>query len=149
MKSINKIFKEALIDASKKSYDHIVVAVDLHGTLVDSDLYNKWDGSEEDKLSRSIYHSAIPALLEMTNHPSVTMYIYSSTKAVSLLRIKNALNTLYGIFINISPGLQKESKSQDFSRKPYYSVLLDNKAGFDPNQDWDDVAITVKNLPVI
>jgi hypothetical protein len=30
----------------------------------------------------------------------------------------------------------KNSEFQDFVDKPYFNVLLDDKAGFDPDRDW-------------
>ena len=31
----------------------------------------------------------------------------------------------------------KDTDFQDFSEKPYFNILLEDKAGFDPNKDWE------------
>ena len=145
MKSMQQLFSEAFVEAKQKGFDHIVVAVDLHGTIVDSKLYNRVKGSEEEKLAHSIYHKAIEALILMTEDPAIEMFIYSGTEPISLVRIKNSLKTCFDIDISLGYEASTTVEKQSFIKKPYFSVLLDNKAGFDPVDDWDAIIYYLKS----
>lgn len=149
MKSVTLLLKEALIEAAKKQYDHIEVAVDLHGTLIDTELYNKWDGTPEEKFAHSVYTESLAPLVALTKHKSVKVFLYSATRVIDLLRIKMALERMYGIEVSLNSSVSTTTKGQDFDRKPYFSVLFDNKAGFDPKSDWAEVEVAIKSLPVI
>ena len=149
MKSVTTLLKEAFLEAAKKQYDHIELAVDLHGTLIDSSLYNKWDGTPEEKFAHSVYTEAIGPLVALSNHKSVKIFLFSGTRSYDILRIKRALSSMYGIEVSMCGDNKTTIAGQDFSRKPYFSVLFDNKAGFDPKADWAEAEIAIKSLPVI
>jgi len=144
MKQIHQLFSEAFIEAEEKGYDHIVIAVDLHGTIVNSKLYNRIKGTEEEKLAHSIYHKAIEALTLMTEDPRIEMFIYSGTEPSSLVRIKNSLEKYFDIKVALSYSADTTIDKQSFTKKPYFSILLDNKAGFDPVHDWDTISSILK-----
>jgi hypothetical protein len=38
---------------------------------------------------------------------------------------------------------EKNTPYADFSLKPYFNILIDDKAGFDPNTDWDGIRKTL------
>jgi len=145
MKQVSKLFQEAFLEAKEKGHDHIVVAVDLHGTIVNSTLFNRIKGTEEEKLAHSIYHPAIEALTLMTEDPEIEMFIHSGTEPSSLIRIKNSLETCFDIKISLGYSATTTIEKQSFSKKPYFGVLLDNKAGFDPEYDWEGISIFLKS----
>jgi hypothetical protein len=43
-------------------------------------------------------------------------------------------------YVNENP-LEKDTEYASFVKKPYFSIVLDDKAGFDPNHDWNELWI--------
>jgi len=149
MQTITQLFNKAWQEAKDKGYDHVVIAVDLHGTIVDSKVFNTTPGSFEDKVNSSIFRSALVALQKLSAHTSVSMFIYSGTKKLHLYRLIDMLNEKYEININLNYGSDTQHASQSFKRKPYYGILIDDKAGFDPDTDWWEINDLIQNLPIL
>jgi hypothetical protein len=80
----------------------------------------------------------------MSEDPTIEMFIYSGTEGSSLIRIKNSLDSCFDIKIALSYSADTTIDKQSFTKKPYFSVLLDNKAGFDPAHDWDTISAFLK-----
>lgn len=146
MQSIKTLFEKAWADAATKGYDHVVIAVDLHGTMVDSKVFNAAPGNIEMKVQSSIFRSAVTALKLLSEHPSVTMFIYSGTKRRKLEQVLEELMSRYGIEIDIDYSSDTQYSIQSFKNKPYFGILLDDKAGFDPDTDWDEITRILPNL---
>ncbi len=149
MQTVNSIFIKAWEDASNKGYDHVVIAIDLHGTIIDTKIFNTTPGSFEDKVRASILRPAITALQKLSVHPSISMFIYSGTRKCHLRKLIDILRDQYRINIDLEYSSNIQHASQSFKRKPYYSILLDDKAGFDPDVDWDEINSFTRNLSLL
>ena len=134
MISVAELFENAFIRAEEKSWDRIAVAVDLHGTVLKSNYSHA--------LADEFYPFAEEALVALSRQSDVLLYMYSCTPSI----LKDMYNTMLrskGIHIYPSPkdvhALMDVQASlyQSFNDKPYFNVLLEDKAGFDPNHDWE------------
>jgi len=129
-----------IINAIKRSYeimqqrgwDTIYWAVDLHGVCLKSNY--------EQGGYTWINPDACRALIEIASHAENKIILWSSVheneKAPIIEFFENHGIKILGF--NETP-LEKDNKVSSFKEKFYFSVLLDDKAGFDPDSDWADI----------
>lgn len=126
-------FDKAFERMEEKSWSHIAVAVDLHDTVFKSNY------SEE--LATEFYPHALESLRLMSDDPHIMMYMYTCTPPKIRQQYREFLASK-GINMSTHPedvmGAMKirANNFQAFDTKPYFNVLLDDKAGFDPDRDW-------------
>lgn len=156
MKTISKQLQNAFLDAREKDYDHIVIAIDLHDTIINSDKYNKAISSEKEvdiALFSSLFPQAVKALQKMSLRKDIQLMLFSGTKVTILQHICRILHEKFGIeFEHINEYVTDDPipmSSQSFRNKPYYSIIWDDKGGFDPTFDWEDVINTIGNYSVL
>ena len=128
-----------LIDALRKEWikkndrgwDRLYIAVDLHDTLV---------ASNYDGLAQNFYPQGIDCLKMLSQRDDIVLILWTSSYGKDSMAYTMKLKE-YGIdikYINCNP-LEENTKTGDFSRKFYFNILLDDKAGFVAETDWDVV----------
>jgi len=128
-----KVFEKAFRLKENRNWDCIAVAVDLHGTVY-RPTYDK-------KLTIEYYPHAKEVLQLLSKRDDVRMYMYTCSPDQNKLKYEHNF-AKDGILIEATPHrIMNKMKImgnsyQDFSEKPYFNVLLDDKAGFDPDRDW-------------
>lgn len=111
---------------SARSWEKIYLMIDVHGTIAESNY--------KDAESR-FYPEAIDALQKICLLPEVELILWTSSYPQAVRRYQDRLAS-YGIPIpwaNMSP--IDNTSTGDFTIKPYFSILIDDKAGFDP-EEW-------------
>ena len=147
MKDITSLFDEAVRRNRERGHDKLYVAVDVHGTIfrptritevVTNDsgkgFHEEARGTHYEEYT--FYPFAEKVLLRMSDSPDVKLILWTSTQ--NAYRLTNFLK-VRGIrfdHLNQNPDFQFNSYA-DFSKKFYFDVLLDDKAGFDANEDWE------------
>lgn len=130
--SIVKAIEKAYEKAEKRGWNRIYFAIDIHDTIIKSNYEN---GGYE-----FLNDSARYAMQLLSQRKEVVIILWSS---MSLDAMRQMCSWLVGYdifvdFINDNP-LEEDTKYACFDRKFYFSVLLDDKAGFDPDVDWDRI----------
>jgi len=123
--SILKAYKRA----KDMNWDKIYVLLDIHGTIAKSNYSS---------VRKIIYPNAMVALRIISKLPEVRLIIWSSCYKKD---IDNWVRLLKKCKIKISAineTIVPNTKTGDFRKKPYFSVLIDDKAGFDP-RTWEEV----------
>lgn len=126
-------FDRAFEAMERKGWDNITVAVDLHDTVFKS--------TYSEEVSEEFYPYAKETLQLMSEHPQIKMYMFTCTpskirrKYRKFLLENNIVMSTHPKDVMNSMRI-KENAFQAYDTKPYYNVLLDDKAGFDPDQDW-------------
>lgn len=148
MKTLPKLFESAIQIAKERKWDKISVAVDLHNTVL-KPTYSKL-------LATEFYPYAKECLtiLSDNNIDGVTplMFVYSCTPGQLLnVYLSNILEPngikMYHDEAVISAIMGvKKNEYQSFTNKPYFNILLDDKAGFDPESDWEDLYNYLKKV---
>lgn len=135
---IEEAIRKAYRAAQARGWSNIYVMVDVHDTIASSTY-------KDDEVD--FYPNAISALQELSKFPEVKLVLWTCcyperysyfTDRLSALGIKVA-------YINETP--IKNTAYGDFRKKPYFSVVIDDKAGFDPN-NWDDVIWAFKEARI-
>lgn len=153
MKSIHLLISNAFQEAKKKKFDHIVIAVDLHNTIIFSGDFNKEIDDHADlktALNKSISVKAIEALQKISLRKDIELMLFSGTDCNILQALARHLSDDYNIsFVHINEYIADDMRlTQNFNTKPYFSVLLDDKAGFDIITDWDAVKLAIDRFSI-
>lgn len=135
-----------VVDAYEKmrarGWDTIYYLLDLHGTVY----HNSYDGHDY-----KVYDRAIPCLKRLCALPETQLILWSSvgpldkeTYIDDLVNRGIPMKSIIGF--NTNPRESAGTKVADFSEKPYFSVGIDDKFGFDPDTDWDILVDTAEKL---
>ena len=127
--SITTAFDNAYDRKRKRRWDSIYVFIDIHDTIFKSTY-----GEDE---TFKYYPYAKNALRMLSKKEDIILGIYTSSypKDIAKYLDKFEEDGIHFELINENP-LEKNTKYACFDKKPYFNVLLDDKAGFDPYVDW-------------
>ncbi|HET8686090.1 MAG TPA: hypothetical protein VFM18_05420 [Methanosarcina sp.] len=130
--SIVKAIEKAYKKAEDRGWDRIYFAIDVHDTILKSNYEN---GEYQ-----FINNAARYAMQLLSMRKEVRIILWSSASEEEQENIATFLyrNGCIIDFFNENPE-QPNTAYADFSQKFYFSVLLDDKAGFDADQDWDKI----------
>ena len=133
---IDKAIHRAYDTMHKRKWDKIYWAVDLHGTCLESNYKNSdFNFINEECIDTLRYLSSLPESVII-----VWSACYDSDfEKVKALFNKHEINIHY-FDENLSI---QNTATGNFDQKFYFSVLLDDKAGFDPDTDWTKVRTSV------
>jgi hypothetical protein len=135
MKKISEVLNNQLDIMNERKWDRIYVAVDWHDTMMPSTYSN-------DKYGQYLlYKDAMEVLQWMSNSANIRLILFTSSHGDQKGDFMHNVFHRYGIsfdYHNGNPEVQN-TDTGDFSEKFYYNVLLDDKAGFDPDVDWKDL----------
>lgn len=130
-----RTFQKAFENKVKRGWDCIYVFVDLHDTV----LLGNYSNTE---LPTTFFPSAKECLqfLSYLNDVKLVMYTCSHPKEITQYVEFFTENDITFDYINENPEVKTLTDSLGcYDKKPYVNVLLDDKAGFDGNEDWADI----------
>lgn len=110
-------------------------AFDLHGTIVKPNF-------EAGNIPTEFYPYAKEVLQMLSKRDDVVMYMYTCShpheqeQYVEFFK-KHDIDFKW---VNQNPEVPTDNNGYGYYEdKPYFNVLFEDKAGFDPNEDWEDV----------
>lgn len=119
----------------KRGWDTLYYAVDLHDTVV-------WSTYTKEEATPSHF---FPGAIEALNYISqrrkdIVLILYTSSYTEYIQPYLDSFKTrgIYFKYHNENPECPSTDIG-DFSKKFYFNVLFDDKAGFNPTKDWEDV----------
>jgi hypothetical protein len=135
--SIIKAIERAYQIKEERNWDTIYWAIDLHGTCLKSNyVLDSYEWINED--------ARICMEYIMHLHESKVI-IWTSTHYSEKELVKDLLEEAGWInYWNCNPEV-KNTETGCFDEKFYFSILLDDKAGFDPDIDWKLIYEYLKN----
>lgn len=142
MKTIAELFTEAWNKKESRKWNFVYIMVDLHGVILPSNYHS-------DNELTFINPHAENVLRYLSQQSDVVLILWTSSYLKEILRVTGWLISR-GInikFINKNPD-EPNTGYADFSSKPYFSILLDDKAGFDPHTDWDSLNTWIKTREI-
>lgn len=123
----------------ERNWDTVYYAIDLHGVCLTSNY--------QTHTHEFINQDAIDGLKVISDRPETVIIIWSGlhTDEQDAVRQLFADHGIKIYYFNENP-LERNTKTGNFSDKFYFSVLLDDKAGFDPEIHWKEIMEFYKTL---
>lgn len=126
---IKKMFDHSF----KKEWFETYWAIDLHGAVIHPN-YTK------NPVTGIYYPFAKETLQIWTARPDIIMFTYTASYIEQLRNYLNQFEKdgIHFNFVNENPDISEEKGHFGrFDQKPYYNVLIEDKAGFRPEVDWE------------
>lgn len=136
IKHIQNTYKQKKL----KNWKYIYYTIDIHGTIFKpTHDYNK----EQFKY----YPFAKKTLQLISQQKDTKILLWSSTYPQNITQYINNLkeNNINVDFINYNTDI-KNNNISDFSFKQYTDIGIDDKFGFNPNNEWKKIYNTLKNI---
>ena len=124
---------------SEKSWDAFYVYVDIHGTVLEPD----YGG-----LAKTYYPHAEETLKKLSDRSDVILVLYTCSKSTEISQYLDFFSDSGIEFEGINKMPVENTNGGDFTDKPYFNVLLEDKAGFVGDKDWYVVDQAFSKYPV-
>lgn len=136
--SILRAVQRAYQVATERDWNRVYWCIDLHGTVFES----SYDSSEV----HFIDDETVRALQLIRSLPETKIILWSSVYAqdAETAVAKFAAEGILVDYVNCNDEVENTSTG-NFDAKFYFSILVDDKAGFDP-KSWPEVAALAKQL---
>jgi len=125
-----------------EKYPQMYWAIDLHGVILRSTYTRK-----EDMSGQEIPPAAIRVLKFLSDQDNHCLILFTASMPDYLMSVENWFHNL-GIhfkYVNHNADVKSEGYC-NVDQKFYFDVLLDDKAGFEMNSDWDEIERTLKAI---
>jgi len=121
----------------ERGWDTLYISIDLHGTIIPS---GKTVNDIED--STEFYPHAQEVLQKLSQRKDIVLILWSSIPRERVVKVLKWLsdNGVNFKYFNENPEAKSNSRSC-FVGKFYFNILLDDRAGFEPETDW----VAIKN----
>lgn len=150
MKDVKTLFEDALKKNRERGYSTLYIAIDVHGTIFYPSKKTEMlmcDGSTTPseqvfnigvKTEYGFYKDALKCLEMLSARADVKIILWTSALDTYHLLKTLKWNGVKIEYLNDNPDF-KCNEYADFSKKFYFDVLLDDKAGFEPETDWTKI----------
>ena len=140
MHQLERIIEREFQKAKERRWDCIYIVVDLHETVFKSTY----------KLTQpEFFPHAKETLQYLSTRKDIVLICWSSLSPKQFneqyLPVFLQSRIIFQ-FLNENP-LEKNTDYADFSKKFYFNILLDDKAGFNPYEDWQIVHEAILSKP--
>ena len=128
--------------AVSRGWDRMYWAVDLHSTLI-LPTYDKMKAEDVE-----YYPHAKDVMQMLTGRPDMRTIMYTCSRPAEVEEYQKRFRS-DGIrfnWVNENPDVN-QTEYGDYSKKIYFNLLLDDKAGFNPHEEWEWLAYEVARLP--
>jgi len=136
MKTWKQIIENTFAQKKVRGWTKLYWCIDLHDTII-TGKYNKFNEGA------TIFPYAKETLDYLYNTNENTIILWSSSYVDAMIDIVNKMNLKFHFF-NENPECPSNELC-DFNNKLYFNFLLDDKAGFDPQKDWEEIYFTLVN----
>lgn len=135
---ITRAITKALETAKKRAWEKTYWAFDIHETII---VPNWTLGS----IPLEFYPGAIEALQLISKRKDICRILYTCSHPDEIEQYLAFFKQhgIYFNYINENPEVINE-KYGCYDRKPYFNVLFEDKAGFNPYEDWEQVINFIK-----
>lgn len=128
--------------AKERGWDHWYWDIDIHGTIMKPNYSGTGD------IPRIMFNDAPECLQKLTRRKDAKRILWTSSKEDDVVKYQTFFkeNDILFDYVNENP-LEQFAAHADFTKKHYKSVIIDDKAGFDPEVDWKAISEFLDTLP--
>lgn len=136
---IIEAIERALVRAKAKGWNKTYWAIDIHDTIIKPN----W---QFNNIPTEFYPYAKEALQLITNREDITCLLYTCSHPNEIIQYLSYFeeNDIYFPYVNENPEVTNETYGF-YDQKPYFNVLLEDKAGFNADKDWKILLEYMKN----
>ena len=137
---ITKAIRNALKRKEEKGWQYSYWAIDLHETVVRPN----WSTIE---LPTDFYPFAKETLQWISRQEDIVLIMYTCSHPPEIERYKAFFSehNIHFKYANENPEVVN-MRYGNYDKKPYFNVLFEDKAGFDPEEDWELVQQLLKEI---
>jgi len=127
-----------------KSWDYTYWAFDIHGTII---VPNYKVG----EIPTEFYPHALETLQMLSKRDDIVMYMYTCShphEQEQYVELFDALG-IHFKWVNENPEVKTSKPNEGYGYyedKPYFNVLFEDKASFDPHTEWEEVLEYFKKI---
>src|SRR5574343_887875 len=132
MTRINKLFRKRFAYARRKQWDKVYVLVDIHDTIIEAN-YDK------EIIPTKFYDLAESCLQKMSESPDFCLILWTCSHINEIDKYINffATKNIKFDYVNKNPEVKTQENGYGcYDSKMFADIILDDKAGFDPETDW-------------
>jgi len=122
--------KRAFENARAKNWKKMYWAFDIHETMIKPN----WS---VDEIPTDFYEGAKEALQLISKRNDIVRILFTCSHPSEIKKYLEFFesNEIYFDYVNENPEV-KNLKYGNYDKKPYFNVLFEDKAGFNPEADW-------------
>ena len=134
---IARSIKRGFENAKRKGWNKTFWAFDIHETIIKPN----W---ELGNIPTEFYPLAKETLQIISQREDITLILYTCSHPHEIPKYLELFenNNIHFSYVNENPEVVNE-KYGCYDKKPYFNVLFEDKAGFDPLEDWEIVMETI------
>jgi len=133
---ITKAIQRAYDYSVKKGWDRVYWAIDIHDTMIKANY-------KRGEIPTEFYPHAMDVLKFLSGRITDKLILYTCSHPHEIeeyLALFQSNNIIFD-FVNENPEVKTDMEGYgNYDKKPYFNILLDDKAGFQP-EDW----LAIKN----
>lgn len=135
---ITKAVETCLQLANEKGWQKTYWAIDIHGTLLKPNY-------RRDEISREFYPDAIEVMQLMSLRKDIVKILYTCSYPHEIEQYLEyfAQHNIHFQYVNQNPEIVDGGYGY-YKDKFYFNVLMDDKAGFDGENDWTKIKSLLK-----
>ena len=135
---ITKAIQRCLDDAKRKRWDKTYWAFDIHGTLL-------LPTFKTGVVSTEFYPYAKETMQILSRQKNIIKILFTCSYPEEMVKYLDYFNKheIYFNYVNKNPDICAGAYGY-YENKFYFNVLFEDKAGFDPLTDWEQVWLLVK-----
>ncbi|MCI5055455.1 MAG: hypothetical protein MRY83_05055 [Flavobacteriales bacterium] len=138
---IIKAIKNAFNMAIDRGWNKIFWAVDIHQTVI----IPNYSAAQ---IPTEFYPKAKEVLQEISKRPDITMIMYTCSHPHEIKQYIDYFNQNEILFSHVNENPEVKNAAYGcYDKKPYFNVLLEDKAGFDPLTDWLAIQKLMRSIP--
>jgi hypothetical protein len=138
MKNWTQMIYDLRVQKEIRGWEKLYWAIDLHDTVI-TGKYNKFNHGA------TLFPGAKKTLDYLYNRKDHATILWTSSYSEAANDALSLFNLKFNYF-NENPECPN-SDLCDFNRKFYFNFLLDDKAGFDPHSDWEEIYTALLKNP--
>jgi len=141
---VTNAIKKSFDHAKAKNWDCTFWAIDIHDTIVKANY-------KRGQIPTEFYPHAKYVLKKLSERSDVKLILFTCSHQVEIDQYLKLFeeNGIHFDYINENPEVKTDTDGYgNYDKKMYMNVLLDDKAGFDPEKDWRRIKSLLRKYPI-
>ena len=141
---ITNAIKKSFDHAKAKNWDCTFWAIDIHDTIVKSNY-------KRGEIPTEFYNYAKYVLRRLSDRPDIKLILFTCSHQVEIDQYLKLFeeNGIHFDYVNENPEVKTDTDGYgNYDKKFYFNVLLDDKASFDPENDWRRIKSLLRKYPI-